>query len=96
MNIKMGQQSKRKRLKKIVKVQLSLFTTATFNSILPENQKRMMLVYSQDKEWRYEGPATPEFVKAMNGRDKAYFWATKNGPMLDLDIVTPVNQDQDW
>lgn len=92
----MGQQSKRKELKKIVKVQLSLFTTATFDAILPENAKRMMLVYSQDKQWRYEGPATPEFVKAMAGRNKAYFWAKKIGPMLDLDTVTPVDQNQDW
>lgn len=96
----MGNQAKKRKDKKnnrkIVKVQLSLATNQEFKGVMPELMKRRILIYSEDKQWRYEGDVTPQFVMLMGDRDKAYFYATKDGPMLNILDEIPCDQNQSW
>jgi hypothetical protein len=68
----------------IVKVQLSLYTTAA---------QRMMLVYNQDRSYQQEVPAPDPVVRLMNGLNKAYFEASMFRGELTLDEQV---DDQPW
>lgn len=72
--------------RQIVKVQLSVTTTAGV---------RQILVYNQNRSWSFEGPAQQDMITTMGPRLKAFFWARKEGPMLDIDTVTPC-PEQTW
>ncbi len=72
--------------KVIVKVQLSLATS---------HDKQQVLVYDEDHKNSYEGDASPEIIKAMDGEVKKFFYAifpTKPG-MIDMFEEAPW---QDW
>ena len=81
----MGNRSRNKD-RRIVKVQLSIVTTTA---------KQQILVYDKSRKWRFQGDATPDQIAMMNGRVKAFFWARKEGPMLDIqtNMACP---EQDW
>lgn len=71
----------------IVKVQLSLSTTAG---------ARQMLVYNQDRSVQFEGDAPPDIVAKMGDRPKAFFEAAL-GKVGEL-VIYPDHQhpDQGW
>ncbi len=49
---------------KIVKVQLSQYTT---------DNKQRMLIYDEKRIWQLECQAPEKIIKILNGRPKAYF-----------------------
>lgn len=70
---------------KIVKVQLSLYTSAS---------RPQMLVYDEDREWEWEGEAGTDVLNLMDGQPKEYFYAhrDKEGRIV-IDGLAP---QQDW
>jgi hypothetical protein len=68
----------------IVKVQVSMFTSA---------EEQTVLVYNKDKSVMFQGEATPKVLKMMAGRFKAFFKARMRGK--EIDIIKPAKW-QDW
>lgn len=54
------------RIKRIVKVQVSLFTSDGVPS---------MMIYDENREYFYEGAPPKGVFSRMRGRKKAFFWA---------------------
>lgn len=53
---------------RVVKVQLSLSTS---------EPTRQVLIYDEGGGWQWQGTAAPDILRLMNGRVKAYFFATQ-------------------
>jgi len=68
----------------IVKVQLSLHTTAG---------TRQVLVYDQRQRFTYEGDAPADVVDRMRGKDRAFFEATTRGSKILIGAEVP---EQGW
>lgn len=68
----------------IVKVQVSMFTSA-------DNQR--VLVYNKDKSVMFEGRATKKVISMMSGRFKAFFKARVKDNNVEL--IKPAKW-QDW
>jgi hypothetical protein len=74
----------------IVKVQLSQFDS---------KEKRMMLVYNEDRSVRYEEEATKEILVVMQNKQKRFFHAkilTKKKPLSRTIQIEEVAQWQSW
>jgi hypothetical protein len=68
----------------IIKVQLSLNTTAT---------RRQAMFYNQDRSYMVQRDATPELLKFMGDRVKAYVVGMFINDELHVSSEVP---DQDW
>lgn len=68
----------------IVKMQLSLRTTA---------EKRQVLIYNEARTVEWQGDASEEILKAMGDRDKAFFSARMRGTVIEIN--EPV-YERDW
>lgn len=68
----------------IVKVQLSEYTT---------HEVQQVLIYNEDRQVWFEGPATESHLILMFGRKKAYFNATTKNGQIVIDDEVPA---QEW
>lgn len=67
--------------KQIVKVQISLATST---------DKQQVLVYNRKRNVLYQGDASQEIIKAMDGEPKKFFHANcPKGKMIELLEETP-------
>lgn len=70
--------------KMIVKVQLSLATSANVQQVL---------VYSEDRKISWEGDASREIIRRMKGEPKAFFYAHIKNKVILLDDLA---KWQEW
>jgi hypothetical protein len=63
---------------RIVKVQLSLFTTYS---------KQRLKVYDESKQWHLECPASADIINKMNGQNKLYFYARLNNKDGKIELI---------
>lgn len=70
----------------IVKVQLSLFDS---------HGRSRVLIYDRARTIEWQGDATPELVRLMGGRQKAFFEASINHKTKQIEIVSEAGW-QEW
>lgn len=75
----------------IVKVQQPLFS-----SMWKDGEDPGFYVYDEDRSFQEFFNPPQELVKALGKRPKAYFWATLKNGILNVDIISSCDQDQDW
>lgn len=75
----------------IVKVQQPLFSSDWEHGKDPG-----FFIYPEDRRFEQMFNPPKALRKALGKRPKAYFWATIENGILNIDTVTPCDQDQDW
>lgn len=75
----------------IVKVQQPLFSTEW-----SEGGDPGFYVYPEDRRFAEFIEPPDELRKALGEDPKKYFWATLENGILNIDTITPCDQDQDW